>query len=143
MPISDVLFILHLAKSLTPNRKCVEHKYASVEQCGNILPDECKDHNYSRKTETKNYFEIDPKYADDISWATTAKQRITHIKDTTPSTLATCNLVINESKTESESESESFYSVLLQTQETSAKTISGRCRRGHLEKSIHECMYVK
>ena len=45
--------------------------------------------------------------------------------------------------TESESESESFYSVLLQTQETSAKTISGRCRRGHLEKSIHECMYVK
>ncbi len=42
----------------------------------------------------------------------------------------------------SESESESFYSVLLQTQETSAKTISGRCRRGHLEKSIHECMYV-
>ena len=42
-----------------------------------------------------------------------------------------------------ESESESFYSVLLQTQETSAKTISGRCRRGHLEKSIHECMYVK
>ena len=44
---------------------------------------------------------------------------------------------------ESESESESFYSVLLQTQETSAKTISGRCRRGHLEKSIHECIYVK
>ena len=44
---------------------------------------------------------------------------------------------------ESESESESFHSVLLQTQETSAKTISGRCRRGHLEKSIHECMYVK
>ena len=42
-----------------------------------------------------------------------------------------------------ESESESFYSVLLQTQETSVKTISGRCRRGHLEKSIHECMYVK
>ena len=40
-------------------------------------------------------------------------------------------------------ESDSFYSVLLQTQETSAKTISGRCRRGHLEKSIHECMYAK
>ena len=43
----------------------------------------------------------------------------------------------------SESESELFYSVLLQTQETSAKTISGRCRRGHLERSIHERMYVK
>ena len=25
----------------------------------------------------------------------------------------------------------------------SAETISGRCRRGHLEKSINECMYVK
>ena len=36
----------------------------------------------------------------------------------------------------SESESESFYSVLLQTQETSAKTISGRCRRGHLGRSL-------
>ena len=31
-------------------------------------------------------------------------------------------------------ESESFYSVLLQTQETSAKTMYGRCRRGHLGK---------
>ena len=27
-----------------------------------------------------------------------------------------------------------IYSVIFQTQETSAKTISGRCRRGHLEK---------
>ena len=40
-----------------------------------------------------------PKYADDISWATTAKQRITYIKETTPSTLAKRNLVINEYKT--------------------------------------------
>ena len=43
---------------------------------------------------------IDAKYADDISWATTAKQRITNIKETTPSTLAKRNLEINESKTE-------------------------------------------
>ena len=35
-----------------------------------------------------------------ISWATTAKQRITYIKETIPSTLAKRNLVINESKTE-------------------------------------------
>ena len=27
-----------------------------------------------------------------------------------------------------------IYSVIFQTQENSAKTISGRCRRGHLEK---------
>ena len=98
--LSAVLFIFYLAKSLTPNRECIEHNYASAEQCGNILPEECKDHDYFRKTETKNYFEIDPKYADDITWATTAKQRITYIKETTPSTLAKRNLVINESKTE-------------------------------------------
>ena len=85
---------------MTPNRECIEHNYASVEQCGNILPEECQDHDYYGKTEIKNYFEIDPKYADDISWATTAKQRITYIKETTPSTLAKRNLVINESKTE-------------------------------------------
>ena len=48
----------------------------------------------------KNYFEIDPKYAYDISWATTAKQRTTYIKETPPSTLAKRNLVINESKPE-------------------------------------------
>ena len=98
--LSAVLYIFYLAKSLTPIRECIEHNYVSVEQCGNILPEECKDHDYFRKTEIKNYFEIDPKYADDITWATTAKQRITYIKETPPSTLAKRNLVINESKTE-------------------------------------------
>ena len=38
-----------------------------------------------------------------------------------------------ESESESESESEIFIRSF-QTQETSAKTITGRCRRGHLEK---------
>ena len=51
--ISAVLFIFYIAKSLTPNRECIEHNNASVEQCGNILPEECKDHDYFRKTETK------------------------------------------------------------------------------------------
>ena len=105
-----VLFIFYLAKSLTPTRECIEHNYASVEQCGNILPEECKDHDYYRKTEIKNYFEIDPKYADTISWATTAKQRITYIKETTPSTLAKRNLVINESMTE-------YYEIIRQRNE--------------------------
>ena len=95
-----VLFIFYLAKSLTPNRECIEHNNASVEQCGHILPEEYKDHDYYRNTETKNYFEIDPKYADDISWANTAKQMITYNKQTTPPTLAIRNMVINESKTE-------------------------------------------
>ena len=81
--LSAVLFVFYLTKSLTPNTECIEHDYASVEHCGNILPEECKDHDYFRKTETKNYFEINPKYADDISWATTAKQRITYTRDNT------------------------------------------------------------
>ena len=40
------IFIFYLAKSMTPNRECIEHNYASVEQCGNILPEECQDHDY-------------------------------------------------------------------------------------------------
>ena len=44
---------------------------------------------------------------------------------------------------ESESESESFYSVLLQTQETSAKTYLVAVAEATWKKYIHECMYVK
>ena len=44
--LSAVLFIFYLDKSLTPNRECIEHNYVSVERCGNILPEECKDHDY-------------------------------------------------------------------------------------------------
>ena len=29
----------------------MEHGYASVEQCVSILPEECKDHDYYRKSE--------------------------------------------------------------------------------------------
>ena len=56
-------------------------------------------HDYYRKTE-QNYSEIDPKYVDDITWATRAKQRITYIKETTPSTLAKRNLVTSDYKTD-------------------------------------------
>ena len=48
----------------------------------------------------KQKIEIDPKYADGISWATTAKKRLRYIKETTPPILAKRNMVINESKTE-------------------------------------------
>ena len=54
--LSAVIFIFYLAKSLTPNRECIKCNYASVEQCGNILPEECKDHDYYRKTEIKKLF---------------------------------------------------------------------------------------
>ena len=54
--LTAVLFIFHLAKYLSPTRECIEHNYASVEQCGNILPEKCKDHDYYRKTEIKKLF---------------------------------------------------------------------------------------
>ena len=37
--LGPIHLLLSLAKSLTPNRECIEHNYASVEHCGNILPE--------------------------------------------------------------------------------------------------------
>ena len=37
--LSGVLFIFYLAKSLISIRECIDHKYASVKQCGNNLPE--------------------------------------------------------------------------------------------------------
>ena len=48
--LSDVLFILYIAKSITPNRQCLEHIYASIEQCENVIPEEKHNDSY-RKTE--------------------------------------------------------------------------------------------
>ena len=47
-----------------------------------------------------NYFEINPQYADDITWASTAKHRIYHIQETIPGKLEERSLQISESKTE-------------------------------------------
>ncbi len=46
-------------------------------------PDEPYDHNYHRTTHG-NHFEIDLRYADDITWASTAIHRTNHIKVTVP-----------------------------------------------------------
>ena len=43
-----------------------------------------------------SYFEISPQYADDITWASTAKHRIDHIKETIPGKRAERNLRINK-----------------------------------------------
>ena len=58
--------------------------------------------------------------------------------------LAVNHLKHDKKVTDSDSDSDSDSFIWsLQTQETSAKTKSGRCRRGHLEKnkvySIHVC----
>ncbi len=52
----------------------------------------------SHRTTTSNHFEIDPKYADDVTWVSTAIHRINHIKATVPSTPQKRNLKVNETK---------------------------------------------
>ena len=47
-----------------------------------------------------SYFKINPLYAEDITWASTAEQRIDHIQNTIPGKLKERNLRINESKPE-------------------------------------------
>ena len=74
--LSAVLFIFYLARSMNTENAATDP---------------------SRKN---NYFEINPQYADDITWASTAKCRIDHIKETIPGKLEERNLQINESKTE-------------------------------------------
>ena len=43
---------------------------------------------------------MEPKYADDVTWASTSLIRIEHIKHTIPDKLKSRDLIINESKTE-------------------------------------------
>ena len=74
--LSAVLFIFYLARSMNTENAATDP---------------------SRK---KNYFEINPQYADDITWASTAKYRIDHIRETIPGKLEERILQINESKTE-------------------------------------------
>ncbi len=95
--LSTVLFIYYLARSLNPPSNESDHNYSRAETP--IDPDEHHDHNYHRTT-LSNYFEIDPKYADDITWVSTATYHINHIKATVPSTSKKWNLKGNETKTE-------------------------------------------
>jgi hypothetical protein len=94
--LSAVLFIFYLARSLNRKTSSEDHTYATSDNP--VIPPELKDHNYY--IPTRNFFEISPKYADDITWATTAKERIQQIKDQIPETLRERNLTINETKTE-------------------------------------------
>ncbi len=95
--LSAVLFTLYLARTMKPKSEETEHNYATKEP--QILPKETQDHNYY-STAKNTHFEIEPKYADDISWLSTAKQRIDHVKATMPQKLLERNLHVNETKTE-------------------------------------------
>ena len=59
-----------------------------------------RDDDEHKNLPTNQNFEIDPKYADDITWATTSKERILQIKQTIPPRLKTRQLSINKDKTE-------------------------------------------
>ena len=95
--LSAVLFIFYLARSIDPSPPDSDHTYASTQPP--TYPPEHEDHNYYIPARD-SYFEIDPKYADDISWATTAKHRVEQIKTITPPMLKKRNLLINDTKTE-------------------------------------------
>ena len=96
--LSAVLFIYYLAKSLNQENQN-EHNYAKKQEPVNYP--ELEDHNYARRTQ--NYFEIQPKFADDITWATTGKFRTVYIENTLPETLKRRDLEINKTKTEKHS----------------------------------------
>ena len=95
--LSAVLFIYYLANSLNITAQEIEHSYSKTPE-ENILPTEHQDHNYYKPRQ--NFFEIEPKYADDITWATTAKHRIEHVKQSVPEKLSKRHLIINATKTE-------------------------------------------
>ena len=96
--LSAILFILYLARTINEAKSNQDdHSYAT--STSPILPFEHLDHNYY--TPSKNsFFEIDPKYADDISWATTARHRVENVKKTMPTTLRKRDLLVNDTKTE-------------------------------------------
>ena len=68
--LSAILFIFYLARSMNTEKAATDP---------------------SRKN---SYFEINPQYADDITWASTAKHRIDHIKETILGKLEERNLRI-------------------------------------------------
>ena len=84
---SAILFILYLAITLEREEPVV-------------TPIEHHDHNYYKPV--NNYITIDPKYADDISYLTTLKERNEKIEEDIPPMLEERSLFVNKDKTETE-----------------------------------------
>ena len=70
--LSAVLFIFYLARSMDTENEATDP--------------------YKKNS----HFEISPQYADEITWASTAKHRIDYIKETIPGKFEERNLRINE-----------------------------------------------
>ena len=96
--LSAILFIYYLAKSLSPKTSTYDdHNYTKNPE-NKIEQHPYTEHNYSKYIE--NPFVIQPKYADDISWATTSEAIIKSVKNEIPEKLKERDLHINKEKTE-------------------------------------------
>ena len=85
--LSAILFIFYLAITLNREEPAV-------------IPTEHHDHTYYRPE--KKYLTVDPKYADDITYLTTCKERNEKIEKDVPPILEERNLYVNKDKTETE-----------------------------------------
>ena len=78
--LSAILFILYLSESLKNESESLKNETKNIDISSSIL--------------------IKPKYADDITYATTGKTISKYIKRTTPISLKKSELMINHSETE-------------------------------------------
>jgi hypothetical protein len=86
--LSAILFIFYLAQALTVQERN-DHNYA-IESMSQVK---------WKHTEGEN-FTISPKYADDITYATTSENIIKTIKESVPPMLTKADLQVNHGKTE-------------------------------------------
>jgi sorting nexin-29 len=97
---SALLFTFYLAQALKDNKSPTEeeHNYAQPKNNCN-LPPHLSDHSYYNKL-PQSELSIQQQYADDISWITTNKGLIEHVKKEIPEKLRSKNLMVNKDKTE-------------------------------------------
>ena len=89
--LSAILFIFYLAKALSPRRNAIEqeHNYQIMSNT-----------QVNWKTVRENRTTISPKYADDVTWASTSSEVVEELEVTVPPLLDDYNLQVNNSKTE-------------------------------------------
>ena len=87
-------FIYYLAKALEDPQPGRNY---SMPKDLDLIPDMGKDHNYY--ISKPDYFVAEPKYADDITYASTAPQYTKHIEETIPKGLQSYYLKVNADKT--------------------------------------------
>jgi len=94
--LSAILFVFYLARALD-NFNTTDHN-DTLSDDQNTIPESHCDHNYY--INKYDYFTCEPKYADDITYASTAQHHINQVEKTVPKKLKAYNLKINSDKTE-------------------------------------------